>query len=50
MSAPKTITLIVRGGRAAVILTSRADSVRSKMASCAVAVLYCHWQTRGEPT
>jgi phosphate butyryltransferase len=41
---------IVLGGRAPVILTSRADSVRSKMASCAVAVLYCHWQTRGEPT
>jgi phosphotransacetylase len=35
---------IVLGARAPVILTSRADTVRSKMASCAVAVLYCHWQ------
>ena len=38
---------IVLGARAPVILTSRADSVRAKMASCAVAVLYCHWQSRG---
>ena len=28
-------------------LTSRADSVRAKMASCAVAVLYCHWWAQG---
>jgi len=34
---------IVLGARAPVILTSRADTVRAKMASCAVAVLYCHW-------
>jgi phosphate acetyltransferase/phosphate butyryltransferase len=38
---------IVLGARAPVILTSRADSVRAKMASCAVAVLYCHWRAQG---
>jgi phosphate acetyltransferase len=31
---------IVLGARAPIILTSRADSVRSRMASCAAAVLY----------
>jgi phosphate acetyltransferase len=33
---------IVLGARVPVILTSRADSVRARMASCAVAVLYAH--------
>ena len=33
---------IVLGARVPVILTSRADSVRSRMASCAAAVLYAH--------
>lgn len=33
---------IVLGARVPVILTSRADSVRSRMASCAVAVIYAH--------
>jgi phosphate acetyltransferase len=33
---------MVLGARVPVILTSRADSVRSRMASCAVAVLYAH--------
>jgi phosphate acetyltransferase len=33
---------IVLGARVPVVLTSRADSVRSRMASCAVAVLYAH--------
>jgi phosphate acetyltransferase len=33
---------IVVGARVPIILTSRADSVRSRMASCAVAVLYAH--------
>jgi hypothetical protein len=28
---------------ARIVLTSRADSVRSRMASCAVAVLYAHF-------
>jgi phosphotransacetylase len=30
----------VLGARVPIILTSRADSVRSRMASCAAAVLY----------
>jgi phosphate acetyltransferase len=33
---------IVLGARVPIILTSRADSVRSRMASCAAAVLYTH--------
>ena len=33
---------LVLGARVPIILTSRADSVRSKIASCAVAVLLAH--------
>ena len=33
---------IVLGARVPIILTSRADSVRARMASCAIAVLYAH--------
>jgi phosphate acetyltransferase len=33
---------IVLGARVLIILTSRADSVRARMASCAVAALYAH--------
>jgi phosphate acetyltransferase len=33
---------IVLGARVPIVLTSRADSVRSRMASCAAAVLYVH--------
>jgi phosphate acetyltransferase len=33
---------IVLGARVPIILTSRADSVRARMASCALAVLYAH--------
>lgn len=33
---------IVLGARVPIILTSRADSVRTRMASCAAAVLYAH--------
>jgi len=33
---------LVLGARVPVVLTSRADSVRARMASCAVAVLYAH--------
>jgi phosphotransacetylase len=33
---------IVLGARVPVILTSRADSVRARLASCAVAVIYSH--------
>jgi phosphotransacetylase len=35
---------IVLGARVPIILTSRADSVRSRIASCAVAVLTAHAQ------
>jgi hypothetical protein len=35
---------IVLGARVPIILTSRADSVRARMASCAVAALYSHAQ------
>jgi phosphate acetyltransferase len=31
---------LVLGARVPIVLTSRADSVRSRMASCAAAVLY----------
>jgi len=33
---------LVLGARVPIVLTSRADSVRSRMASCAAAVLYAH--------
>jgi phosphate acetyltransferase len=33
---------IVLGARVPIILTSRADNVRARMASCAVAALYAH--------
>ena len=39
---------IVLGARVPIVLTSRADSVRTRMASCAVAVLYADAQ-RGAP-
>ena len=37
---------IVLGARVPIILTSRADTVRARMASCAVAVLYGHARRR----
>jgi phosphate acetyltransferase len=40
---------IVLGARVPIILTSRADSVRSRMASCAVAVLYAHARRKTAP-
>jgi phosphate acetyltransferase len=40
---------IVLGARVPIILTSRADSVRSRMASCAVAVLYAHARRTNAP-
>ena len=40
---------IVLGARAPIILTSRADSVRARMASCAVAVLYADARRRLAP-
>jgi phosphate acetyltransferase len=33
---------VVLGARVPIILTSRADEVRAKIASCAVAALYAH--------
>jgi phosphate acetyltransferase len=40
---------IVLGARVPIILTSRADSVRTRMASCAVASLYAHARRTGAP-
>ena len=40
---------IVLGARVPVVLTSRADSVRARMASCAVAVLYADARRRLQP-
>jgi phosphate acetyltransferase len=40
---------IVLGARVPIVLTSRADSVRSRMASCAVAVLEAHARRTGAP-
>jgi phosphate acetyltransferase len=40
---------IVLGARVPVILTSRADSVRARMASCAVAALYAHARRTSAP-
>ena len=37
---------IVLGARVPIILTSRANSVRTRMASCAAAVLYAHARAR----
>jgi phosphate butyryltransferase len=39
---------IVAGARAPVILTSRADNDRARLASCAVAQLYDYWREHGE--
>jgi phosphate acetyltransferase len=38
---------IVLGTRVPIILTSRADGPRSRLASCAVAVLYAHARRKG---
>jgi phosphate acetyltransferase len=40
---------IVLGARVPVILTSRADSVRTRLASCAVAMLFAHSQRANKP-
>ncbi len=40
---------IVLGARVPIILTSRANSVRTRMASCAVAALYAHARRTGAP-
>jgi phosphate butyryltransferase len=38
---------LVLGARVPVMLTSRADDERSRLFSCAVAVLFAHWQETG---
>jgi phosphate acetyltransferase len=40
---------IVLGARVPIILTSRADHVRTRLASCAVAALYRHSQMAKQP-
>jgi phosphotransacetylase len=40
---------LVLGARVPIILTSRADSVRARMASCGVAVLVAHARRAGKP-
>jgi phosphate acetyltransferase len=40
---------IVLGARVPVILTSRADNVRTRLASCAVATLFAHSQRASKP-
>jgi phosphate acetyltransferase len=40
---------LVLGASVPVVLTSRADSHRAKMASCAVAAIYAHALRTGEP-
>jgi phosphate acetyltransferase len=40
---------IVLGARVPIILTSRADNVRTRMASCAVAMLLAHSRRAKEP-
>ena len=40
---------IVLGARVPIILTSRADNVRTRMASCAVAALYAHHLAQKQP-
>ena len=40
---------IVLGARVPIVLTSRADSVRARMASCAAAVLYAHARRSTNP-
>lgn len=39
---------LVLGARVPVMLTSRSDNDRARLASCAVAVLFQHWKTTGE--
>jgi phosphate acetyltransferase len=40
---------IVLGARVPIILTSRADNVRTRMASCAIAVAFAHSQRKAAP-
>jgi len=40
---------LVIGAKVPVMLTSRADDGRSRLASCALALLYVHWKASGAP-
>ncbi len=40
---------LVIGAKVPVMLTSRADDGRARLASCAIALLYTHWQANGVP-
>jgi len=40
---------LVIGAKVPVMLTSRADDSRARLASCALALLYMHWQASGAP-
>jgi phosphate acetyltransferase len=40
---------LVLGARVPIILTSRADSAEARLASCAVAVAFAHWQRGAQP-
>ena len=40
---------LVMGAKAPVILTSRADNDKARLASCALAQLYDYWRENGEP-
>lgn len=40
---------LVIGAKVPVMLTSRADDGRARLASCALALLYTHWQSEGTP-
>jgi phosphate acetyltransferase len=41
---------LVLGARVPVVLTSRADTARARMASCAVAALYAHARRQHAPS
>lgn len=41
---------IVLGARVPIILTSRADTKQSRLASCALAAIYAHYQRTAKPT
>ncbi|GGB57400.1 bifunctional enoyl-CoA hydratase/phosphate acetyltransferase [Roseibium aquae] len=40
---------LVIGAKVPVMLTSRADDARARLASCALALLYNYWQSNGKP-
>ncbi|MEP2705793.1 MAG: bifunctional enoyl-CoA hydratase/phosphate acetyltransferase [Roseibium sp.] len=40
---------LVIGAKVPVMLTSRADDTRARLASCALALLYSHWNANGAP-